>query len=129
MFEIYHYFSDMAKHYETGKQGEQMAVDFLQKHQYQILERNWRHLNAEVDVIARKGDTVVCVEVKTRTSDYFGNPQEFVSAKKVKLLVAAMNHYVITKGLDVEVRFDIIAVKHTQQSTEIEHLEAAFLHF
>jgi putative endonuclease len=119
----------MAKHYELGKEGEQLAVDFLLKEGHEILERNWRYLKAEIDIIARKENELIAVEVKTRTSEYFGNPQDFISAKKIQLLVTAMNEYVIQKDLDIEVRFDIIAITKKQSEYKLEHLKDAFLHF
>jgi putative endonuclease len=69
------------------------------------------------------------VEVKTRSSDYFGNPQDFVNQKKIKLLVEAINEYVISKNLDVEVRFDIIAILKNKDKFDIQHLKDAFLYF
>ena len=119
----------MADHNELGKKGEQLAVDFLIKNDYKILEKNYRYLKAEVDIIALKGGVLSAVEVKTRTSDYFGSPEEFVNPKKIKLLISAMDNYVVTKDLDVEVRFDIIAIITNKKETKIEHLEDAFLHF
>lgn len=119
----------MATHNELGEKGEQLAVEFLQKEGYTILEKNWRFKKAEVDIIAQKKDMLVSVEVKTRTSNYFGNPQDFVNQKKIQLLVEAINEYVISKDLDVEVRFDIIAIIQNKSTTQIEHLEDAFLHF
>ena len=79
----------MAEHNELGKKGEQLAIDFLVKNDYQILEKNYRYLKAEVDIIAQKKDTLAAIEVKTRTSAYFGNPEEFVNPKKIKLLISA----------------------------------------
>lgn len=119
----------MASHNELGKLGEELAVEFLQKNAYEILDRNWRYKKAEVDIIARKGETLAIVEVKTRSTDAFGDPQDFVKPKKIKLLVEAVNNYVLSKDLDVEVRFDIIAIVKNQSSYNIEHLEDAFLHF
>lgn len=119
----------MAQHNELGKQGELIAVDFLIKKGYTIRDKNWRYLKSEVDIIAQKENTIVAVEVKTRTSDYFGDPQDFITKKKVKLLVLAMNEYVISKELDAEVRFDIIAILQNKKAFKIEHLEDAFLHF
>jgi putative endonuclease len=119
----------MAIHNELGVKGEQLAVDFLQKNNYKILERNWRFKKAEVDIIAFKDDVLAVVEVKTRSSNYFGNPQDFVNPKKIQLLVEAINEYVISKELDVEVRFDIIAILKNKDKFGIEHLEDAFLHF
>lgn len=119
----------MAQHNELGKLGEELAVDFLVKKGYKIKAKNWRYLKAEIDIIAQKENTLIAIEVKTRTSDYFGDPQDFITKKKIKLLVMAMNEYVISKELDVEVRFDIIAILKNKKETKIEHLEDAFLHF
>ncbi|WP_196885605.1 YraN family protein [Aureivirga sp. CE67] len=119
----------MVQHNELGKQGEQIAVDYLIKNGYEILERNWYYRKAEVDIIAQKGDYVCCVEVKTRNSAFFGNPQDFVNEKKIKLQVLAMDYYMNEKDLDYEVRFDIIAIILNKKNTEIEHLEDAFLYF
>jgi len=119
----------MAHHNELGEKGEKLAAEFLIKNGYQILERNWRFKKAEVDIIAKKNEILAIVEVKTRSSNYFGNPQDFVNQKKIKLLVEAINEYVISKDLDLEVRFDIIAILKNNNNFEIEHLEDAFLHF
>ena len=119
----------MAKHNELGKKGEELAVEFLIKNGYKILDRNWRFKKAEVDIIAQKKEVLAVIEVKTRSSDYFGNPQDFVNQKKIQLLVEAINEYVISKDLDVEVRFDIVAIIKNKNNFDIEHLEDAFLHF
>lgn len=119
----------MAQHNELGNLGEELAIDFLIKKGYKVRAKNWRYLKAEVDIIAQKENTIIAVEVKTRSSDYFGDPQDFITKKKIKLLVMAMNEYVISKDLDVEVRFDIVAIINNKQGTKIEHLEDAFLHF
>ncbi|WP_339659347.1 YraN family protein [uncultured Polaribacter sp.] len=119
----------MAQHNELGEIGEQIAVDFLIKNGYKILERNYRYIKAEVDIIAQKADVLAIVEVKTRSTDHFGNPQDFVNPKKIKLLLSAIDHYVIQRELDLEVRFDIIAIIYQKNNIKIEHLEDAFLHF
>jgi putative endonuclease len=119
----------MATHNDLGNKGEEIAIDFLQKNNYKILEKNWRFKKAEVDIIAIKKGILAVVEVKTRSSDYFGNPQDFVNQKKIKLLVEAINEYVISKNLDVEVRFDIIAILKNQEKFEINHLKDAFFYF
>ncbi|PWG05994.1 YraN family protein [Polaribacter aquimarinus] len=119
----------MAQHNELGKKGEQLAIDFLIKKGYIILDKNYRYLKAEVDIIALKGEILAAIEVKTRTSDYFGNPEEFINPKKIKLLLSAIDNYVVERDLEVEVRFDIIAIIHNKKETKIEHLEDAFLHF
>ena len=76
----------MAEHNELGKQGEEQAVDFLQKNGYEILETNWIFQKAEIDIIARKEDTLAIIEVKTRSSIDFGLPQDFVKPKKIQQL-------------------------------------------
>lgn len=119
----------MAKHYDLGITGEKLAIDYLIKKGYKIIEKNYRFQKAEVDIIVQKEDTLVCVEVKTRSSNYFGDPQDFVDAKKIKLLVKAMDYYVVSKDLDVEVRFDIIAIIKNNSKTEIKHIKDAFLYF
>ncbi len=119
----------MAKHNELGKKGEQLAVDFLIKNSYDIVERNYRFDKAEVDIIAKKDDILAIIEVKTRSTTDFGNPQDFVKPKQIKNLVKAVDEYVNVNGLDVEVRFDIIAIVKEGKSFKIEHLEDAFYHF
>ena len=85
---------------------------------------------AEIDIIAQKEKNIlVIVEVKTRNSDYFGDPQDFVKSSKIKLLVKAANEYVISNDLDVEVQFDIIAVIKNKSIEKIEHFKNAFYHF
>jgi len=119
----------MAEHNELGEKGEQLAIDFLLKKGYTIRDKNWRYLKAEVDIIAEKDGVLAVVEVKTRSSIAFGNPQDFVNPKKIKLLVLAMDHYVNSKNLDIEMRFDIIAIVKKHGKFSIEHLEDAFYHF
>ena len=119
----------MAQHNELGNKGEMLAVDFLIKKGYIILDTNWRFQKAEVDIIAQKGETLAVVEVKTRSTTDFGNPQDFIKPKKIKMLVSAIDEYVISKDLDVEVRFDIIAIVRENKKFTIEHLEDAFYHF
>lgn len=119
----------MATHNELGKKGEELAVAHLLKKGYTILDRNWRYQKAEVDIIAQKEEILAVVEVKTRSSTDFGNPQDFVKPKKIKLLVTAIDEYVISKNLNVEVRFDIIAIVKTNQKFDLEHIEDAFLFF
>ncbi len=119
----------MAEHNELGKLGEEMAVEYLQKQGYSILQTNWMFQKAEIDIIAQKGDVLAIVEVKTRSSVEFGLPQEFVKPKKIQLLVKAVNEYVMQNDLDVEARFDIISIYKNNGIFEVEHLEDAFFHF
>lgn len=119
----------MAQHNELGTKGEELAVDFLIKSGYDILERNYRFDKAEVDIIAQKDNTLAVIEVKTRSTIDFGNPQDFVKPKQIQRLVKAVDEYVTANRLDVEVRFDIIAIIKEGKGFKIEHLENAFYHF
>lgn len=119
----------MAEHNELGALGEELAVEFLEKNGYEILETNWTFQKAEVDIIAKKDSVLAVIEVKTRSSIDFGLPQDFVKPKKIQLLVKAINEYVISNDLDLEVRFDIIAIQKENKGFIIEHIEDAFYYF
>tara|TARA_R100000306_G_scaffold1735_2_gene4723 strand:- start:23186 stop:23548 length:363 start_codon:yes stop_codon:yes gene_type:complete len=120
----------MAHHNELGKIGEQLAAEYLLKNGYKILERNFFYDKAEIDIIAQKEEnTIQIIEVKTRNSSFFGDPQSFVTKGKIKLLVKAANEYMIGNNLDKEVQFDIIAVLKNKTTEQIEHFENAFYHF
>jgi len=119
----------MAQHNELGRIGEDIAVDYLQNKGYTILERNYRFQKAEVDIIAQIEDTLAIVEVKTRSTADFGNPQDFVKPKQIQRLVTAVHEYVTSNNLDVEVRFDIVAIIKENKTVTLEHLENAFYHF
>ena len=119
----------MAQHNELGKKGEQLAVDYLLEHDYTIVERNYRFDKAEVDIIAQKQDVLAIIEVKTRSSTDFGNPQDFVKPKQIQRLVKAVDEYVYVNNLDVDIRFDIIAIVKNGKQLTIEPLKDAFYHF
>lgn len=119
----------MANHNQLGKKGEQLAVDFLIENGYDIVERNYRFNKAEVDIIAQKEDVLAIIEVKTRSTTDFGNPQDFVKPKQIKNLVKAVDEYVTVNNLEVDVRFDIIAIVKEKKNFKIEHLEDAFFFF
>lgn len=119
----------MAEHNDLGKLGEEMAVAFLQKNGYTILETNWTFQKAEIDIIAKKETTLAIIEVKTRSSIDFGLPQDFVKPKKIQLLVKAVNEYVVKNDLDLNVRFDIIAIHKEKNEYKTEYLTDAFYIF
>lgn len=119
----------MANHNELGKKGEQLAINFLEEKNYKIIERNYRFNKAEVDIIAQKEDVLAIIEVKTRSTKAFGNPQDFVKPKQIQRLVKAVDEYVTVNGLDLDVRFDIIAIVKENKQFKIEHLKDAFYHF
>ena len=119
----------MAQHNLLGKKGEQLAIDFLIDKGYTIVERNYRFDKAEIDIIAKQLDTLAIIEVKTRSTTHFGNPEDFVKPAQIKRLVKAVNEYVTENDLNVDVRFDIIAILKEGNGFNIQHLENAFYHF
>ena len=100
----------MAEHNELGKRGEELASEFLAKKGYKILERNWRLGKNEVDIIAADGKYIVVVEVKTRQSATFGEPETAVTREKQRALIRAANAYIFRNNVREETRFDIIAI-------------------
>jgi putative endonuclease len=116
----------MAQHNETGKQGEAEATRYLREQGYEIMTRNYRYQHAEIDLIAKKGKLLVFVEVKTRTNLSFGNPEEFVSYTKAKLVMKAAEHYIFATDWLHDIRFDIIAVTIAGNELRIKHIEDAF---
>ncbi len=119
----------MAHHNELGKIGEDLAVDLLLDKGYEIIARNYIFQKAEIDIIAKQNDLMICVEVKTRNSEFFGDPQEFVTKGKIKNLVKAMDAFIIENDIDLESRFDIVAVLLNKNIKQLTHYENAFYHF
>lgn len=117
-------------HSELGLWGEEYAALHLIKEGYTILERNWYFKRNEVDIICQKEkDLLVIVEVKTRNSDYFGDPQEFVTPKKRRSIVKVADAYIQEQNLDLEARFDIIGVLKNKDKEQLQHFENAFYFF
>ena len=100
----------MAYHNDFGAQGEDIAIDYLRSKGYVILDRNWRSGHKEIDIIAQQRDTLVFVEVKSRTSEAFGNAYDAVDEKKTRLLISAAQAYLLKYKIDLKFRFDIITV-------------------
>ena len=119
----------MAKHNEFGKKGEQLAVDFLLKKGYSILEKNYRYLKAEVDIIAQKGEKLAIVEVRSRSTNFIENIADTVTKKKMQLQIIAADYYVTDLDLDVDVQFDIITIRKNKTEYLINHIENAYYHF
>jgi len=116
----------MAQHNLIGKQGEALAKGFLEKKGYHVVTQNWRYQKAEIDIIAKYGNQIVIVEVKTRTSLEFENPKEAVTITKQKRIVKAADAFIQEQNIDLECRFDIISVLIEGKKIEIEHIEDAF---
>lgn len=117
----------MAEHIDFGKQGEEIAVKYLTDKGYEILERNWRNRHKEIDIIAKDGKDLVIVEVKTRKSNSYGEPDLAVNKQKQRLLIYAANAYIYRNNLDTDTRFDIISIVFNDGKPVIDHIEDAFL--
>ncbi len=109
-----------------GKLGEERAAAFLIEKGYEILARNHRYKKSEVDLICQKGALLVFVEVKTRSSRAFGEPESFVSHSQQKAIIRAAEAYMLEMDWDGDLRFDIIAILSKGGEEELTHLEDAF---
>lgn len=108
---------------DKGESGEALAVKYLKKQKYKILETNYSNKLGEIDIIAQKKFTTVFVEVKYRTSEYFGLPREAVGEyKQRKLRQVATGYMVANNLLEERVRFDVIDILNGK----ITHIENAF---
>ena len=113
---------------EIGNLGERIAAGYLRGNGYEIVETNYRCQYGEIDIIARKDDTLVFVEVRTRTSTLYGSPEESITRTKIAHLLAVADDYVAGKtGLPTERRVDVIAVRLDPggQVSSIRHIENA----
>ncbi len=113
---------------EIGDIGESLAQNHLISAGYGILEQNWRYSRAEIDIIAKFEEILVFVEVKTRSYDYYGKPEEAVSEKQEHLIMDAAQRYMEQIGHEWEVRFDIISIILNKKGEleRLEHFEDAF---
>lgn len=112
--------------YALGIEGEDMAANYLSSSGYVILERRFRIHSIEIDIIASKGKELVFVEVKTRSSDFFASPESAVNVKKQKRMILAADYYVRERGIDAEIRFDIVSVVRNRDTEHISHIKNAF---
>ncbi len=116
------------KRRDTGILGEKLAKDFLKKRGYRILETNYRCPEGEIDIIARHKDSLVFIEVRTKTSLEFGSPEESITLAKSERLRVIASHYGQTHDdLPLLWRIDVVAVELNQKGklTRIELIENA----
>ena len=117
----------MYEAHKTGATGEELAVQYLERKGYRILERNWRWRRCEIDIIALKKELLVIVEVKSRTNTSFGMPESFVTLAQWNNIAAAAGTYMAANGFDWEVRFDIVAITLTETyGCRIDHFRDVF---
>jgi len=111
----------------TGKQGEDIAVAYLKKRGYKIIERNYICLFGEIDIVAKDENTLVFVEVKSRKSEVFGDPQVAVGLAKQKRMSKISLKYLEEKNLyPCNARFDVVAIKILPAGNTIELIQNAF---
>jgi len=114
----------MTKQREYGNYGEQLAATYLQHLGYVLLVSNWRFKYWEVDIIAKDGNTLVFVEVKSRSKAHYGQPEDFVDAKKQYNLIQAADAYIDLTSYEGEIRFDIVSVY--LETKKVELIKDAF---
>ena len=119
--------ADKSHNLVKGRKAENLALDFLIKKGYEILETNWRNKRAEIDIIAKFRNILIFIEVKSRSTDRYGAPELGVTSKKKAMLIAGATSYMEEIDYNWEIQFDIISVlyKATDQFV-IEHYEDAF---
>lgn len=118
----------MAKHLSLGKQGELLAENYLINKGYNILTCNYRYQKFELDIIALKDEVLIFVEVKTRSTDWFGNPEEAVGMVKEQNMAQASEAFIYSneKLQYIDIRFDIISIIISDAKKTIKHIEDAF---
>ena len=112
-----------------GGVGEKQAVKYLKKQKYKILEKNYTTPIGEIDVIAKDKETLVFIEVKTRTNVRYGEPIESVTPFKQGHIIRVAEYYMKVNKIDFDetpCRFDVIEVKNDNGKNEINHVEDAF---
>jgi putative endonuclease len=111
---------------EIGMEGEEIALNYLLENGYKLLERNWHFGKYEVDLIVENDEILVFVEVKFRSTDYFGEPEIFVSNKQKLNLIRAANRFISKYDIEKEARFDIVSIVMQNGKPDINHIEDAF---
>jgi len=110
-----------------GQQGEALAVAYLQQQGYRVQQQNYRCRYGEIDIIAWDQDTLVFVEVKTKSHLRFGAPQSMVDWRKQQKLTRVALAYVQQRALgNTPLRFDVVAIVYADGRPEVTHLPAAF---
>ena len=115
------------KRQQFGRESESLAVRYLKKNGYKILEQNYRNKLGEIDIIAKEKDTLVFVEVKARKSNLFGSPKWAVTPKKQrKISMVALYYLKATKQTHVKARFDVVSLSLAEDNPRTEIIKNAF---
>lgn len=109
-----------------GKKGEELALEYLIREGYKVIETNWRYRHKEIDIIAEFDNVLAIIEVKTRSNEKYGTPEEAVSETKQQFLIDAAEKYLDQKNIDLEIRFDIISIIKQNNVFNISHIKDAF---
>lgn len=114
---------------EFGKFGEDIATKFLEHNGYRIIERNYHSIYGEIDIICKKNNQLIFIEVKARKSLKFGEPLEAVTEKKREKIIKTAYHFITKHQLDLSIRFDIITIQYISKEKryKFEHIKNAFL--
>lgn len=120
---------EMAEHNILGWKGEEEAVKYLTSIGHRVLERNWRSRGYEIDIITADEEFIVFVEVKTRASTAWGNPEEAIGVQRMRRMIRAASQYLKLNGVDNPARFDVVTVVWNDARFELEHIEDAFMAF
>lgn len=115
----------MSDKIKTGVKGENLAADFLVGKGFEILVRNFRYKRGEIDLIVKRDDWLVFVEVKTRSSTDFGEPEAFVTPSQASRIFEAAEEFIFRCDWHGHVRFDVVSVKTVGDPPEIEYFEDA----
>ena len=100
----------MKHNQRIGKWGEDTAVEYLTQREYEIVARNVRTPYGEIDIVAKQGDVIIFVEVKARTSNTMGLPEEAITLRKREHMLAAANHYAAEHEID-HWQIDVVAIE------------------
>ena len=116
------------ENFKTGRLGEDLAVSYLEKKGYKIVERNFRTRFGEVDIICYNGKNLVFVEVKTKIGHDFGEPEDMVNKGKISKVKRMGEVYLIEKGMDLFCRVDVVAIVLDEEKRveRIDHYEAVY---
>ena len=114
----------MASHLEIGKEGEKLAEVYLAERGFQMLHRNWRYGRYEIDLIATRNEKLHFVEVKFRSRNQFGNPEEAVTKKKIRSLLQAIDQFLFLHPKWDDFRLDVLSItQHSADDVEYYFIE------
>ncbi len=116
----------MSSHIDLGKEGEDLAFDFLLQKGWKLLTRNYRFQKAEIDLVMLDDQQIVFIEVKTRESDYLVDPRLLITRGKQKQIIKAADFYLKSNKVDFEARFDVVIIVLNSKQKSLQHISNAF---